>query len=101
MTLHSLLQGTIEFDELSSIIDSHGENLDIDSLKEDMLQVSYESGYLLDVGWYPSFDPSGLFQVRVIKEFDWEEPAHISNAHSYKEVIEKIVAAQALILKSA
>lgn len=94
-----LLQGTIEFDELSPIIDLHGDNLDFESLKEDMLQASYESGYLLDVGWHPSFDPSGCFQIRVIKEFDWEEPAYISSAYSYKEVIEKIVAAQLLILK--
>lgn len=99
MTLKSLLQGTVEFDELSPTIDFHEDKLDTESLKEDMLQVSYERGYLLDVGWYPSFDPSGCFQIRVIKEYDWENPVHISSAHSYKEVTEKIAAAQALILR--
>ncbi|WP_394560151.1 hypothetical protein [Aquipseudomonas alcaligenes] len=101
MTLRSLLQGTIEFDELSAIFSSHGEGLDFELLKEDLLQITYASDYLLDVGWYPSLDPSGCFQIRVVKKFNWEEPAYISNAHSYKEVIEKIISAQALILKPA
>lgn len=74
MTLKSLLQGTVEFNELSPIIDPHEDRLDFESLKEDMLQVSYGRGYLLDVGWYPSFDPSGCFQICVIKEYDWENP---------------------------
>ena len=93
------MQGRVDFDELSSIIYLSGETLDPGSLKEDMLQVSYERVYLLDVGWYPSFDPSGCFQIRVIKQYDWGKPVHISSAQSYNEVIEKIAAAQTLILK--
>lgn len=99
MNIQSLLKGSVDFDEFGNFVNSHSDNLDFESLKEDMLQVSYESGYLLDVGWYPSFDPSGCFQIRVIKEYDWENPVHISSAQSYNEVIEKITAAQTLILK--
>ncbi|MWV17460.1 hypothetical protein F3I16_15570 [Pseudomonas sp. L-22-4S-12] len=100
MTLRSLLKGIIEFDELSPIVDLNDGELDFESLKEDLLQVSYAGTYLLDVGWYPSFDPSGFFQIRVIKEYDWESPVHITCAKSYKELIGKIVAAQWLILES-
>ena len=99
MVLYPLLQGTVELDDLSPIIDFSGTALDFELLKEDMLQVLYERRYLLDVGWYPSFDHSGCFQIRVIKEFDWEKPVHISSAISYEGVIEKISAAQTLILK--
>nr|WP_286671028.1 MULTISPECIES: hypothetical protein [Pseudomonas] len=46
----------------------------LQNLKEDMLQVEYPSGFLLDVGWYPSFDTEGCFQVKIIKDFDWDFP---------------------------
>lgn len=43
-------------------------------LKEDLLQVIYDDDYLIDVGWYPEFNIKGDFNVKVIKEFDWDNP---------------------------
>ena len=43
-------------------------------LKEDLLQVSYENDYLIDVGWYPEFDEKGNFAVSVIKDYQWDNP---------------------------
>ena len=34
----------------------------LDILREDMFQAAFES-FILDVGWYPSFDPGGRFRV--------------------------------------
>lgn len=46
----------------------------IDLLKEDMLQVSYDNDYLIDMGWYPEFDEEGNFRVSVIKDYQWDYP---------------------------
>lgn len=42
------------------------------SLKEDMLMVEFPNGYMIDVGWYPSFEEDGKFIIRLIKDHDWE-----------------------------
>jgi hypothetical protein len=46
---------------------------------QDLLQIiNVQSGILLDVGWGPSFDPSGQFRLCLIKvqndQFDWTAP---------------------------
>lgn len=55
------IDGKITYNELS-IVDNGNSELSFEFLKEDMLQVEYLKNILLDVGWYPSFDPSGLFK---------------------------------------
>lgn len=49
-------------------------NNQIFSLKEDLLQVEYPNGCLVDVGWYPEFDIKGYFKIMIIKDFDWDNP---------------------------
>ncbi|MDE6088086.1 MAG: hypothetical protein K2G25_06840, partial [Oscillospiraceae bacterium] len=39
----------------------------LDELKEDLLQIEYESGYILDVGWYPEFKLKGCFKIFIVK----------------------------------
>lgn len=46
----------------------------VDLLKEDLLQVSYESDYIIDMGWYPEFNKEGSFRVSVIKDYQWDNP---------------------------
>ena len=29
--------------------------MQLDKLKEDLIQVEYDSGHILDIGWYPEF----------------------------------------------
>lgn len=49
-------------------------------LREDMLQVEFPDGYILDVGWRPSFDVNGKFYIYLIKGFDWELPVYSESA---------------------
>ena len=67
------LHGKITYDEFSSLQNLSAEH-QLQNLKEDMLQVEYPNDFLLDVGWYPSFDTEGCFQVKIIKDFDWDFP---------------------------
>lgn len=65
-------------------------------LKEDLFQANYKN-YTIDIGWYPSFDLDGEFQVRIIKSGNWEEPIYkevfvdiFSVADAVKEMLTKI-----------
>ncbi|MBU5315381.1 hypothetical protein KQI30_03685 [Clostridium bornimense] len=46
----------------------------IDLLKEDLLQVSYDNNYIIDMGWYPEFDREGNFEIYIIKDNRWDNP---------------------------
>ncbi len=35
-------------------------------LKEDLAQIRFPDGIVLDLGWYPSFDPDGAFAVTIV-----------------------------------
>ncbi|ROM53275.1 hypothetical protein BK649_11860 [Pseudomonas canadensis] len=63
------IHGNITYDELSLLEESAIED-QVHNLKEDMLQVEYPDGFLLDVGWFPSFDAKGHFQIKVVKDYD-------------------------------
>lgn len=92
----AFLDGKITFDELS-LIDHNDIKNHLDSLKEDLLQVEYPKNTLIDVGWYPSFDPNGAFQVRIIKDFQWDSPQTILIANSPKELTKVLLKAQNII----
>ncbi|MGS2871674.1 hypothetical protein [Enterobacter huaxiensis] len=75
----SVKKGEIVFNEFSLKKDIPlGKQLD--ELKEDMLQVEFPDGYILDVGWRPSFDENGKFYIYLIKDFNWEEPVYSGSA---------------------
>lgn len=44
------------------------------NLQQDLLQIKFGNSYILDIGWYPMFDPTGFFKIVVIKDYDWENP---------------------------
>ncbi|PIT61225.1 hypothetical protein [Snodgrassella alvi] len=50
--------------------------MQLDSLKEDMMQIKYPNGYILDIGWRPSFNINGHFYIYLIKDFNWEKPIY-------------------------
>jgi len=81
--------GKVAFDDFH--IDER-QSLDnyIDDLKEDMLQVEFPGGFILDVGWRPSFDINGKFFVSLIKNYDWECPAYNSSARNIEMLKIKI-----------
>ena len=41
--------------------------MQINELKEDLIQIEYETGYILDVGWYPEFKFQGCFKICISK----------------------------------
>lgn len=48
-----------------------------------MLQINYWEKYIIDLGWYPSWDPNGSFTIRVIRNCDWIKPLFIKK---FKEI---------------
>lgn len=69
----------------------------VDDLKEDMLQVSYPDESLIDVGWYPSFDPEGKFRVVVVRDFNWESPIYRVWCASVADLREALLEAVAIV----
>jgi hypothetical protein len=49
----------------------------VDLLAEDLVQVRFGDHVILDLGWYPEFDPEGHFVLNVIKDEDWETPTTV------------------------
>ncbi len=60
------------------------------SLKEDLLQIEYPDGYLIDVGWYPEFDITGHFKIMLIKDFNWDQPVKDITCKDLVELIKNI-----------
>ncbi|TNH41471.1 hypothetical protein [Photorhabdus luminescens] len=81
--------GVIIFNDFSISDDIPLEN-QLDELKEDMLQVEFPNGYLLDIGWRPSFEIDGQFKLALIKDFNWENPVYLDSASNLLELDEKI-----------
>ncbi|WP_159514027.1 MULTISPECIES: hypothetical protein [Enterobacter] len=75
----SVKKGDIVFNEFSLKKDIPLSK-QLDELKEDMLQVEFPDGYILDVGWRPSFDVNGKFYIYLIKDCNWEEPVYSGSA---------------------
>lgn len=57
-----------------------------DSLKEDLLQIEYDKGYIIDLGWYPEFDENGCFVIKVIRNFEWHMPIFEKRAYTKCEL---------------
>ena len=45
-----------------------------DHLQEDLAQIIFPNGLLLDVGWYRARRDVGMFVISVISYGDWENP---------------------------
>lgn len=43
-------------------------------LKEDLAQVEFPNGMLLDISWLPDCDPDGEFVICVVENGDWMAP---------------------------
>jgi len=46
----------------------------VSELSEDLAQISYPGGLVIDVGWYPEFSDQGTFVVSVVGEEGWDAP---------------------------
>ncbi|QYM91704.1 hypothetical protein [Dickeya zeae] len=85
----SIKGGNVTFDDFP-IKDGEPLRGYIDDLKEDMLQVEFPKGYILDVGWRPSFEINGKFYAVLIKDYDWGNPIYSESARDLKELKNKI-----------
>ncbi|MBD2871221.1 hypothetical protein [Paenibacillus arenilitoris] len=66
-----------------------------EELKEDLIQIVYSNRFLIDVGWYPSFQENGQFTLFLIENNDWEKPVFKKRTRSIKvvrEIIEEYAA---------
>jgi hypothetical protein len=64
---------------------------DVDNLNEDLLQVTFPGDILLDIGWCPAQTTKGQFQVRVIRDADWNHPifyAEVASLAVLRSVLE-------------
>jgi len=60
---------------------------DINWLGEDMVQVRYENGFILDVGWYgKTFTLDGVFIINIIKDYKWDKPVYKKEYRSLTEL---------------
>jgi len=59
-------------------------------LKEDLAQIEYPSGVILDVGWYPEFSVDGNFIVLVAPPGEWERPLFNKIARTMVDLKERL-----------
>ena len=50
------------------------------------MQVEYNGGYLLDVGWYPEYDSDGQFIIQLVKDDGWSNPTYKYSCRSQDEL---------------
>lgn len=89
-------RGRIEFDDISALKDDSLVN-QLEFLKEDLLQVIYPNDRLLDVGWYPSFDVTGSFQIRIIEHGNWDVPIYFAEEKCIEDLSRALTKAISLI----
>lgn len=73
----------------------------INLLKEDLARVHYGCDIILDLGWFPEFQPTGRFVLCVIKSGDWETPLlrmETSNPLELSELLTRGIKAASLMI---
>lgn len=58
--------------------------------KENMLRIKYNDRYLIDVGWYPEFNPKGFFTTVVVDNCDWDNPLFKKRTRSVKRLLKHL-----------
>ena len=58
------------------------------------MQIQIKENLLLDVGWYPSFNINGEFQIKLIKNNNWDIPIkqlHTNDINTLTEMLVEIL----------
>lgn len=63
------------YDEISSIDFNKTITEQVNRLDEDLFQLTFTDGTIIDIGWLPSFEEDGQFIIQVISDGDWENPS--------------------------
>ena len=74
---------------------------DVDNLNEDLLQVTFPGDIRLDIGWYPAQTAKGQFQVRVIRDADWDNPIFYAEVASLAVLRSVLEAARRTAIETA
>ena len=60
---------------------------------EDLLYIQSADGrYMIDVGWYPEMNPSGIFGLYVIENNDWANPVESVSDRNMEKIIARVTA---------
>jgi hypothetical protein len=82
--------GSVSHWDLGLINDVDPLNVEGGVLKEDLAQIAYPNGNILDIGWYPEFSVSGAFVISVVQNGDWEEPIFQAKCNAISELAQAI-----------
>lgn len=47
-----------------------------EELNEDLIQVEFQGGYILDIGWFPEYNEKGGIIIQLIQNYKWETPIY-------------------------
>jgi len=83
--------GTVVFWDLDTVDESRPLAGQTEHLKEDLAQIEYPAGVILDVGWYPEFAATGNFVVCVVQQGAWERPLFQKDAFTTEDLRARIV----------
>lgn len=83
--------GSVVYWDMDQVNEEQPPQHQSEQLKEDLVQIEYPNGVLLDIGWYPSFDPSGEFIVSVIRNGNWELPLFRAAAKDFQSLRQQII----------
>ena len=83
-------KGKITYDDITHIDTSKDISKSIEELKEDLLQIEYKDHVLIDLGWHPSFNINGSFQLQIIKNNDWLKPIHKSTSDNWEKLLKNL-----------
>jgi hypothetical protein len=65
----------------------------VDDLTEDLAQISFSNGRMIDIGWYPSMAEDGCFVISVVENENWDDLLAKMRCVSKGELIEGIAKA--------
>lgn len=60
-------------------------------MKSEFFQVEYDSGHILDIGWYPEFKLKGCFKICIIKSDEIIYEKSTRNIKKLKQLTEEAV----------
>lgn len=91
--------GKVVFWDLDSISVGIPIKEQLDELKEDLAQIHFPSGVIIDVGWYPEFSMAGSFVVNVVRENEWDDPIFKMECPSTEGLISALDQAVSVAMK--
>lgn len=79
-------EGVITLWDLDVLDEQFPAQEQLSELKEDLAQIAFSNGNLVDIGWYPEFDREGAFSVTVIQNSNWDQLLYQKSTSDLREV---------------